>query len=184
MISGKFSTFSTKNRPNRALDQPLAASKSSSSVLAKGKAPIKDLRNLPFWNQPSGDTSSVQCVDGGEHACCVIDAIAGVTGGDYRRAHEAAIEGGWDPSANKGWFFGPARDVLSNLGVNAVYHKSQPNNWNKFPHKAIVSVKRGGENHAVILRGDYIYDGDKSRAIHRNMYTISDTSSYIEIKPK
>jgi hypothetical protein len=225
MISGK---FSTRSRQNKAPDQPSAASKSSSSVLAKGKAPIKDLRApkktfaAPALHKEQGNASAldgyssrmnrsetqnssrdiqkgpryksecpqpgnasnVQCVDGYEPKGRVFKAMAKALFTDCDRdlVREAAIKRGWDP--NKVWHFKPASEALSDLGVDVVYHGSQPDRWSEFPDKAIVGVKEDGQARAVFLLGDYIYDGNSIVPHHRNSYTISDASSYIEIKPK
>ncbi len=216
MISGK---FSTRNRQNKALDQPSAASKSSSSVLAKGKAPIKDLRAPKktfaahglykeqgnasafdgYSSSSSRDTqkgpqyksgcpqpwnaSGVQCADGGyEPKGRVFNAIAKVADSDRDLVRETAIKRGWDP--NKVWHFKPASEALSDLGLDVVYHSSQPDSWSKFPDKAIVGVKEDGQTRAVLLLEDYVYEGNCLEPRHRNSYAISDASSYIEIKSK
>jgi hypothetical protein len=236
MISGK---YSTKNRQNKALDQPSAASKSSSSVLAKGKAPIKDLR-APKKTAPAlhkeqgnasaldgysskmnqsetqnssrdiqkgpryksecpqpGNASNVQCVDGYEPKGRVFNAIANALlfancdrdsaaikrGWDRDLVREAAIKRGWDP--NKVWHFKPASEALSDLGLDVVYHSSQPDSWSKFPDKAIVGIREDGQTRAAFLWGDYLHEGDTSDFFHNcGGYKISDASSYIEIKPK
>jgi hypothetical protein len=168
MISGR---FSTRNRQNKALDQSSAASKSSSSVLAKGKMPIKDSPKKAFTApalhkeqgnasaldgyssrmnksetqnssrdiqrgpryksecpQP-GNASNVQCVDGYEPKGRVFNTIANAANCDRDLVREAAIKRGWDP--NKVWHFKPASEALSDLGVDVVYHGSQPDRWSR-----------------------------------------------------
>jgi hypothetical protein len=110
----------------------------------------------------------------------VVDAIAGVTGGDYARARAAAIEHGFIPG--EGMSFRTARDALDDLGARATYYYLQPDTWDKFPNKAIVSVTGDtGKAHAVILKGDYIYDSNRSKKIHRDNYQIRPNNSFIEL---
>jgi hypothetical protein len=125
---------------------------------------------------------SVQIVDGWDNGCCVVNAMAAVSGGNYARAREAAKNHDFD-SQRGGMFLDDARDALSELGVNAVYHSMQPDSWSNLPRKAIIGVVSGGEPHAVVLRGDYIYDDQRSRPVHRRNYKMADGfGGYIEIK--
>lgn len=131
-------------------------------------------------SRSSHHESSIHIVSGWDKSCCAVDAIAGVTGGDYGRARRVAIENGFVPGEGMG--FRSARDALYDLGTKATYRYLQPNQWDDFPPKAIVSVTGdGGKSHAVILKGDYIYDSNRSEPIHRSNYQIRRDSSFIEL---
>lgn len=110
---------------------------------------------------------------------CVISAMATATGESYDRAREAAAKYGFD---GQGMYLRDAIQTLSELGGEGEYHPWQPDTWSQFPDKAIVEVGGKGNNHAVVLRGDYIYDGNRSAPVHRDNYLITDKGSYIGLK--
>jgi hypothetical protein len=138
---------------------------------------------FPDWLEPPPQSykSTTRIVKGYDSKACVVDAIAGSSGKEYEEAREVAIEHGFSPGS--GWTYEPARDVLSKLGKKVIYHHSQPSNWEDFPTKALIGVKgRVGGPHAVILKGEYIYDSNKTSRVHRSNYELLDCSSYIEFK--
>ncbi len=196
-VAGGYSNaIDATRKPIREQDSSFSHKESSCSSSSAGyssarKATRKTLRKQDdfSWygggsysygrNDYSSYAPSVQIVKGFDKGCCVVDAIAGVTGGNYARAREAAMNHGFDPSYG-GMFMTDARDALSELGVDATYHPVQPDSWSQFPRKAIVGVNDGGVPHAVILRGDYIYDNARSRPVHRDYYRRE--GEYIELK--
>ncbi len=154
---------------------------SSRMTSATGQAKLRFFFPDSFESAPQSCVPTTRIVHGGDSKGCVVDAIAGASGKEYEQARKVAIEHGFNPGS--GWTYGPARDVLSELGKNVIYHGSQPSNWEDFPTKALIGVRgRIGGPHAVILKGEYIYDGNKTSPVHRSNYELLDSSSYIEFK--
>lgn len=184
-----FAATKEKERSNSGSGSSSDSSSWSYSNPTPFMLPVPQIYRQPHYfpprSSPSYSSSNLRIVrqDPDDGGACSVCAMACVSGVNYVKVFNTAIDHGFRRAGGMSWRAMEA--TLDELGVSNTRYSSTPD-WNKLPDLAIIPVYGINTQHAVVFErrsngAEYIYDNNNFWPVGTSGYRIDHSASYIKI---